>query len=76
MNENKMIYGVTSRLVQPEAPDIMSDDFVREFNKFALSGCEVLLDWFDDRPGRLRPLCAPTRGRWTHLANLTVGMSR
>lgn len=39
-----------SRLVQPDAPNHLSDEGVREFNKYAHGGYEVLLDWFDDRP--------------------------
>ncbi len=53
MNEKKTVHAAISRLVQPEAPNYLSDDGVREFNKFAHGGYEVLLDWFDDRPRSL-----------------------
>jgi hypothetical protein len=31
----------------------LSDEGVREFNKYSHGGYEVLLDWFDDRPRAL-----------------------
>lgn len=53
MTEKKAVHAAISRLVQPEAPNFLSDDGVREFNKYAHGGYEVLLDWFDDRPRSL-----------------------
>ena len=53
MTEKKAVHGAISRLVQPEAPNYLSDDGVREFNKYAHGGYEVLLEWFDDRPRSL-----------------------
>ena len=43
-----------ARLVRPEAPNDLSDDGVREFNKYAFGGYDVLFEWFDgDRPRSL-----------------------
>jgi hypothetical protein len=53
MTEKKSVHAAISRLVQPEAPNYLSDDGVREFNKYAHGGYEVLLEWFDDRPRSL-----------------------
>ena len=53
MSEKKAVRVAISRLVQPEVPNYLSDDGVREFNKYAFGGYEVLLDWFDDRPRSL-----------------------
>ena len=53
MTEKKVVHAAISRLVQPEAPNYLSDEGVREFNKYAFGGYEVLLDWFDDRPRSL-----------------------
>jgi hypothetical protein len=53
MSEKKAVHAAISRLVDPEAANHLSDDGVREFNKYAHGGYEVLLDWFDDRPRSL-----------------------
>ena len=53
MTEKRAVHAAISRLVRPEAPNYLSDDGVREFNKYAFGGYEVLLDWFDDRPRSL-----------------------
>ena len=53
LEEKKTVHAEISRLVQPEAPNYLSDEGVREFNKYAHGGYEVLLDWFDDRPRAL-----------------------
>jgi hypothetical protein len=53
MNEKKAVHAAIARLVDPEATNHLSDDGVREFNKYAHGGYEVLLDWFDDRPRSL-----------------------
>ena len=39
-----------SELVQPQAQSFLSDDGVREFNKYSFGGFDVLYDWFDGRP--------------------------
>lgn len=53
LTEKKSVHAAISRLVQPEAPNYLSDDGVREFNRYAHGGYEVLLEWFDDRPRSL-----------------------
>ena len=53
LNEKKTVHAEISRLVHPEAPNYLSDEGVREFNKYAHGGFEVLLDWFEDRPRAL-----------------------
>ena len=53
MDEKKTVHAAISKLVEPGAPNFLSDDGVREFNKFAHGGYEVLLDWFEDRPRSL-----------------------
>jgi len=51
--EKKRVHAQISRLVDPGVSNHLSDDGVREFNKYAHGGYEVLLDWFDDRPRSL-----------------------
>lgn len=53
MKEKKAVHAAISRLVDPDATNHLSDDGVREFNKYAHGGYDVLLDWFDDRPRSL-----------------------
>lgn len=53
MSEKKSVHSAISHLVQPEAANFLSDDGVKEFNKYAHGGYEVLLEWFDDRPRSL-----------------------
>jgi hypothetical protein len=53
MNEKAAVHSAIAQLVNPEAPNFLSDDGVREFNKYAHGGYDVLLDWFDDRPRSL-----------------------
>ena len=55
MVEKKLVRDVVSRFIRPEAPNYLSDEGVREFNKYASGGYDVLRDeWFaDDRPRSL-----------------------
>lgn len=54
MGEKKAVHSAISDLVDPNAPNHLTDDGVREFNRYAAGGFEVLLDWFDDiRPTSL-----------------------
>lgn len=55
MDEKKTVRDHISRLVDPTAPNSLSDEGVREFNRFAHGGCEVLIEWFsEDRPRSLQ----------------------
>jgi hypothetical protein len=53
MTEKPSVHAVVARLVSPDSPNYLSDEGVKEFNKYAHGGYEVLLDWFDDRPRTL-----------------------
>ena len=53
MNERREVHSTIARLVTPEAPNHLSDEGVREFNKYAHGGYEQLLEWFEDRPRSL-----------------------
>ena len=61
--EKRTVNAAISRLVKPESPSFLSDDGVREFNKYAHGGYEVLLDWFDDRPRSLESFLRAFRRR-------------
>jgi hypothetical protein len=53
MSEKHAVHSAIAKLVSPETPNFLSDDGVREFNRYAYGGYEVLLDWYDDRPRSL-----------------------
>lgn len=53
MSEKDAVHGAIARLVDPGAQNHLSDAGVREFNRYAHGGYEVLLDWYDDRPRSL-----------------------
>jgi hypothetical protein len=50
MNEKLAVHTAISDFINPEAPNFLTEDGVKEFNKYAHGGFEVLLDWFEDRP--------------------------
>ena len=52
MEEKRLVNDQISRLVDTEAPNHLSDEGVREFNRYASGGFDVLRDeWFEeDRP--------------------------
>ena len=53
ISEKSTVNAAISRLVQPNTQNFLSDDGVREFNKYAHGGYEVLRNWFEDRPRSL-----------------------
>lgn len=53
MDERREVHSTIAGLVTPDAPNFLSDDGVREFNKYAHGGYEKLIEWFEDRPRSL-----------------------
>ena len=53
MAEKRTIHSAIARLVDPVASNHLSDEGVREFNKYCHGGYEVLLEWFEYRPQSL-----------------------
>ena len=53
MDNKEEVHTRVSQLVSSNMPNHLSDDGVREFNKYAHAGFEVLLDWFADKPRTL-----------------------
>jgi hypothetical protein len=53
MEEKRSVHSAIAALVSPETLTHLSDDGMREFNKYAHGGFEVLSEWFDDRPRSL-----------------------
>jgi hypothetical protein len=53
MDEKRTVNALIARLTNPESQNYLSDEGMREFNKYAHGGFDVLQDWFDDRPRSL-----------------------
>ena len=54
MAEKELVRDKISRFVRPETPNHLSDEGVREFNRYASGGCDVLRgEWFDGEPRSL-----------------------
>lgn len=52
--EKEAVHSSIGRLVSPDAQNRLSDDGVREFNRYAHAGFETLFEWFDqDKPRSL-----------------------
>jgi len=69
LTDQRTVHTEISRLVHPEASNYLSDEGVREFNKYANGGYEVLLEWFDDRPRVLATFVRAFR----HKVSLALG---
>ena len=52
-----------ARLVDPSAPNYLTEEGVREFNRYAHGGFDALLDWFADRPRALHTFLRAFRSR-------------
>lgn len=52
-SEKAAMHAAISRLVLPGSPSSLSEAGVKEFNRYANGGFEVLLDWFDEKPRSL-----------------------
>lgn len=53
MDERRDVHSTIANLVTPGAQNFLSDDGVREFNKYAHGGYEQLIEWYEDRPRSL-----------------------
>ena len=53
MEEKRSVHSAIAALVSPETLTHLSDNGMKEFNRYAHGGFEVLSDWFDDRPRSL-----------------------
>jgi hypothetical protein len=72
MAEKRTIHSAIARLVNPDAPNYLSDEGVREFNKYCHGGYEVLLEWFEYRPQSLETFLRTFKRR---LDEVTPGLA-
>jgi len=53
MNEKQTVNKIVTDLTDPDAPSDLSAEGMREFNRYAHGGYDVLLEWFEERPRSL-----------------------
>ncbi len=53
LEERTAVRETLANLVDPLSQSYLSDEAVREFNKYAHGGFDVLQEWFDDKPRTL-----------------------
>ena len=51
--ERQRVQDVLSELVSPQSENLLSDEGVREFNRYSFGGFDVLREWFEERPTSL-----------------------
>jgi hypothetical protein len=75
VQDKRAVHTAVARLVNPTAPNHLSDEGVRQFNKYAHGGFDVLLDWFDDRPRSLDSFLRLFKRRMDSVLETSVDMS-
>lgn len=53
MEERASVHSAIAGLVRPDSPNHLTEAGVKEFNKYAHGGFDVLLDWFEEKPRSL-----------------------
>jgi len=53
MGEKRAVNSLITSLTNPESQNYLSDEGMREFNRYAHGGFDVLQEWFEDRPRSL-----------------------
>jgi hypothetical protein len=53
LKDKKTAHNQISRLVRPDSPNCLSDEGMKELNKYAAGGFEAISSWFEDRPRSL-----------------------
>lgn len=50
IEERRVVHAQVADLVRQDSPNYLTEKGVKEFNRYAHGGFDVLLDWFDDKP--------------------------
>jgi hypothetical protein len=53
LTDKKTAHNQISKLISPTSPNYLSDDGMKELNKYAAAGYEEIVGWFEDRPRTL-----------------------
>ena len=51
--DKKTAHNQISKLISPTSPNYLSDDGMKELNKYAAAGYDEIIGWFEDRPRTL-----------------------
>ena len=72
MDERREVHSTIAKLVTPESPNFLSDDGVREFNKYAYGGYEQLLQWYEYPPQSIETFLRAFKGHVETSVNQSV----
>lgn len=53
LTDKKTAHNQISKLVSPTSPNLLSDEGMKELNKYAAGGYDEIISWFEDRPRTL-----------------------
>ena len=53
LTDKKTAHSQISKLISPTSPNYLSDEGMREMNKYAAAGYDEIISWFEDRPRTL-----------------------
>jgi hypothetical protein len=53
LTDKKIAHNQISKLISPTSPNYLSDDGMKELNKYAAAGYDEIIGWFEDRPRTL-----------------------
>ena len=53
LTDKKLAHNEISKLISPISPNYLSDEGMKELNKYAAAGYDEIIDWFEDRPRTL-----------------------
>jgi hypothetical protein len=53
LTDKKTAHNQISKLISPTSPNYLSDDGMKELNKYAAAGYDEIIGWFEDRPRTL-----------------------
>lgn len=53
MSQRTVVHDAIGRLVSPMSPALLSEEGMRQFNRYAHGGFDTISEWFEERPRRL-----------------------
>ena len=53
LTDKKIAHNEISKLISPSSPNYLSEDGMKELNKYAAAGYDQIITWFEERPRTL-----------------------
>jgi len=53
LTDKKIAHNEISKLISPTSPNYLSEDGMKEMNKYAAAGYDEIISWFEERPRTL-----------------------